>query len=97
MLKQKCEISSNFVPDILYVQANYLEVVGRYVIHVVLFHYSDGVGRTGTFICIHSQLERLKTDGVVDVFQAIRSARTQRAGLVPSTVSSFPTTITSYT
>ncbi|CAI8002624.1 Receptor-type tyrosine-protein phosphatase delta [Geodia barretti] len=44
---------------------------------------SDGVGRTGTFICIHSQLERLKTEGVVDFFQAAKSARIQRAALVP--------------
>ena len=48
---------------------------------------SDGVGRTGTFICLHSQLERLKTEGVVDFFQAVKSARIQRACLVPDTVS----------
>jgi protein tyrosine phosphatase len=44
---------------------------------------NDGVGHTGTFICLHSQLERLKTEGVVDFFQAVKSARIQRAGLVP--------------
>jgi len=44
--------------------------------------YSDGLGRTGAFICIHSQLERLKTEGVVDIFQSIKSARIQRVGLV---------------
>ena len=48
---------------------------------------SDGVGRTGTFICIHAQVERLKTEGVVDFFQFIKSARIQRAGLVPDVVS----------
>ena len=47
---------------------------------------SDGVGRTGTFICIHSQLERLNTEGVVDFFQAAKSARIQRAGLIPDNV-----------
>ena len=52
-----------------------------------LFLYSNGVGRTGTFICIHAQLERLKTEGVVDFFQSIKSARVQRAGLVPEVVS----------
>ena len=51
-----------------------------------LLPYSDGVGRSGTFICLHSQLERLKTEGVVDFFQAVKSARTQRAGLVPDAV-----------
>ena len=49
--------------------------------------YSDGVGRTGTFLCIHSQLERVKTEGVVDIFQAIKSARMQRPGLVSDAVS----------
>ena len=48
--------------------------------------FSDGVGCTGTFICLHSQLERLKTEGVVDFFQAVKSARIKRAGLVPDAV-----------
>ena len=52
----------------------------------ISFNFSDGVGRTGTFICLHSQLERLKTEGVVDFFQAVKSARIQRAGLVPDAV-----------
>ena len=47
---------------------------------------SDGVVRSGTFLCIHSQLERLKTEGVVDVFQAIKSASIQRPGVIPNTV-----------
>ena len=44
------------------------------------------MGRTGTFICLHSELERLKTEGLVDLFQAVKSARIQRAGLVPDAV-----------
>ena len=47
---------------------------------------SDGVVRSGTFLVIHSQLERLKTEGAVDVFQAIKSARIQRPGVIPNTV-----------
>ena len=43
--------------------------------------------RTGTFLTIHSQVERLKTEGVVDFLQAIKSARLQRAGLVLDAVS----------
>ena len=50
-------------------------------------NYSDGVGRTGTFICIHAQLERLKTEGVVDFFQFIKSVCMHRAGLVSNAVS----------
>ena len=48
---------------------------------------SDGVGRTGTFICVYSQLERLKAEGVVDVFQSIKASRLQRALMVTNTVS----------
>ena len=48
---------------------------------------SDGVSRTGTFLTIHCQLERLKTEGVVDFFQAIKSARLHRPGLVTNIVS----------
>ena len=50
------------------------------------YHHSDGVVRSGTFLVIHSQLERLKTEGVVDVFQAIKSARMHRPGVIPNTV-----------
>ena len=63
-----------------------LKCVSKTVINYCVF-ISDGVIRSGTFICIHSQLERLKTEGVVDVFQAIKSARIQRPGLIPNTVS----------
>ena len=48
---------------------------------------SDGVSRTGTFLTIHCQVERLKSEGVVDFLQAIKSARLQRPGIVSNTVS----------
>ena len=41
---------------------------------------SDGVGRTGVFITVHTQLERLKTEGVVNVFQSLKSARIRIEG-----------------
>ena len=63
---------------------------------LVLYSCSDGVGRTGTFICLHSQLERLKTEGVVDFFQAVKSARIQRAGMVPDAVSNLKQTHNKY-
>ena len=47
---------------------------------------SDGVSHTGTFLTIHCQVERLKTEGVVDFLQAIKSARLQRPGIVSNTV-----------
>ena len=48
---------------------------------------SDGMGRTGAFICLHAQIEKLKTEGVIDCFQFIKSARLNRPGLVQSVVS----------
>ena len=48
---------------------------------------SNGIGRTGAFITLHAQLERVKIEGVVDVFQFIKSARRQREGLVNNVVS----------
>ena len=47
---------------------------------------SDGVDRTGAFICAHAQLERLKAEGVVDFLQFLKAARGHRAGLVQTVV-----------
>ena len=37
---------------------------------------------------IYSELERVKTEGVADIFQFIKKARRQRAGLVQKVVCS---------
>ena len=47
---------------------------------------SDGVGRTGAFISTHAEMERMKAETVVDLFQFIKAARTQRKGLVSNKV-----------
>ena len=48
---------------------------------------SDGVGRTGSFICIHAMLERVNTENVIDFFQFIKSSRIHRPELVTELVS----------
>ena len=48
--------------------------------------HSGGCGRTGTFIAVSILLERLKTEGVVDVFNTVRSLRLQRPSMVQSVV-----------
>ncbi len=53
----------------------------------IVVHCSGGIGRTGTFIAIDILLERLKTEGVVDVFQTVRALRLQRIGMVRTVVS----------
>jgi len=53
----------------------------------IIVHCSGGCGRTGTFITVSILLERLKTEGVVDVFHTVRGLRLQRPGMVQSVVS----------
>eukprot|EP00731_Ephydatia_muelleri_P019163 Em0011g1203a len=43
---------------------------------------NDGMGRTGAFITIHTMMERLKTEHVVDLFQFIKSSRAHRQNFV---------------
>ena len=47
---------------------------------------SAGVGRTGVFISLSIVLERMQYEGVVDVFQTVRTLRTQRPAMVQSEV-----------
>ena len=53
---------------------------------------SDGVGRTGAFIATHAEMERMKAETVVDIFQFIKAVRVQRAGLVSSKASILSST-----
>ena len=50
---------------------------------------SGGSGRTGTYIAISILLDRLKVEGVVDVFQTVRVLRLQRMNMVQTLVSSI--------
>lgn len=49
-------------------------------------YYSAGVGRTGVFITLSTVLERMQYEGVVDVFQTVRTLRTQRPAMVQTEV-----------
>ena len=53
----------------------------------LFFISSDGVGRTGAFICIYSQLEKLKFEETANVFQLVKICRLQRKGLIRHLVS----------
>lgn len=57
------------------------------IIVAVLFGCSDGLSRTGAFCALYSVLERVKTEQIVDVFQAIKTLRIQRTGLLGTIVS----------
>ena len=42
----------------------------------------EGVGRTGVFCALSVIIERLKAEGVVDVFQTVKRLRSQRPAMV---------------
>ncbi len=54
---------------------------------IVSFFSSTGVGRTGVFIALVNLIERLKAEGVVNVFQTVRGLRNQRTAMVQTKVS----------
>lgn len=49
--------------------------------------YRDGSQQTGVFCALLNLLESAETEEVVDVFQAVKSLRKARAGMVPTFVS----------
>ncbi|XP_034439934.1 protein tyrosine phosphatase receptor type Fa isoform X3 [Hippoglossus hippoglossus] len=48
----------------------------------ITVHCSAGVGRTGVFITLSIILERMRYEGVVDLFQTVKMLRTQRPAMV---------------
>uniref|UniRef100_A0A8C5NFU1 Receptor-type tyrosine-protein phosphatase F n=1 Tax=Gouania willdenowi TaxID=441366 RepID=A0A8C5NFU1_GOUWI len=48
----------------------------------ITVHCSAGVGRTGVFISLSIVLERMRYEGVVDLFQTVKILRTQRPAMV---------------
>lgn len=47
---------------------------------------SAGVGRTGVFVTLSIVLERMRYEGVVDMFQTVKTLRTQRPAMVQTEV-----------
>lgn len=53
----------------------------------LLFHLSSaGVGRTGVFVALSIVLERMRYEGVVDMFQTVKILRTQRPAMIQTEV-----------
>lgn len=48
--------------------------------------HSAGAGRTGTFCALSTVLERVKAEGILDVFQTVKSLRLQRPHMVQTLV-----------
>ena len=49
------------------------------------------MGRTGVFITLSIVLERMRYEGVVDMFQTVKMLRTQRPAMVQTEVSPYET------
>lgn len=58
-------------------------------VFIILCDISAGAGRTGTFIALSNILERVKAEGLLDVFQTVKSLRTQRPHMVQTVVRSY--------
>ena len=54
------------------------------------------MGRTGVFITAMSEIERVKVEGEVDIFQTVKAIRVQRPNMV-STVVSYTHVYTRFT
>ena len=53
---------------------------------IVSPNFSDGMDRTGTYVCIASEVEHIRLEGSLDVFQSVKLARCQRPHLVSTEV-----------
>lgn len=53
----------------------------------LIFFFSAGVGRTGSFIAIDSLIEQMETEKVVDVYGFVAQMRKQRNYMVQTEVS----------
>ena len=60
------------------------------ILHII----SDGMSRTGVFIAAMCEVERVKVEGEVDIFQTIKTMRKQRPHMVYNKVSPSHTHMT---
>ncbi len=61
-------------------------VISKIQLVVLWLICSAGVGRTGVFITLSIVLERMRYEGVVDIFQTVKMLRTQRPAMVQTEV-----------
>lgn len=58
-----------------------------WLISLLFYSYSAGVGRTGTFITLDVMLQRISQEDSIDVFGFVRQMRFQRNFMVQTEVS----------
>ena len=55
----------------------------------IVVHCSAGVGRSGTFITLHSQLQHIATEGTIDIFPFVQQMRYRRCHMVQTEVQDY--------
>ena len=58
--------------------------------YFLLYVFSAGVGRTGTFVAIDIALKQVQREGVVDIYNTIEKLRYQRPHMVQTLVCAKP-------
>ena len=70
-------------------------VLSKFIIIIIIYYYyffplsllySSGVGRTGVFIALCIVLERYTVEGMIDLFQTVKTLRIQRSAMVQTRV-----------
>ena len=52
----------------------------------MVVHCSAGVGRTGTFLTLYTQLQRIENEGNLDIFNFVQGMRRRRCFMVQTEV-----------
>ena len=71
----------------LHFNINLLQWRMTFYLVIVLSSSSDGMSRSGVFITCMSEIERVKVEEGVDIFQTVKTARAQKPHMVASHVS----------
>jgi protein tyrosine phosphatase len=66
---------------------SFIQLLDTTLESVYTLYFSDGAGRTGTYIAISNLLERMKIEQAMDVFQSIKIIRGTRPQFVENAVS----------
>lgn len=64
-----------------------LQIYNSYIMIDHFYYYSAGVGRSGTFIAIDTEIQRMKSLAVIDVYDCVRRMRFWRNFMVQTMVS----------
>lgn len=85
MLLSTCAFPTKPLVRMMFLHMHNTLCIVRITFCLVCVH-SAGAGRTGTFCALSTVLERVKAEGILDVFQTVKSLRLQRPHMVQTLV-----------